>query len=65
MAGEEPVSRRRPLNPLPIGLYESFGLIFELYEGGQPSRRTAIVWKRVKPVDQTAPPEAPEPPKRD
>ena len=65
MAGEEPVSGRRPLNPLPIALYESFGLIFELYQGGQPYRRTAIIWERLKPIDHTRLPEAPVQPKRD
>jgi len=64
MGGEEPVYSQRPLNPLPIALYESFGLIFELFEGGQPYRRTAIMWKRLKPVarkqcsDGSAHPEA-------
>ncbi len=30
-----------PVIPLPIALYVSEGLIFELYDGGQPSRRPA------------------------
>jgi hypothetical protein len=38
---------------LPIALYESHGLIFELYEGGQPSHCVAIRWKRLKSVTVT------------
>lgn len=38
--------------PLPIALYSSNGLLFELYEGGQPCRRHHIVWERVKTTDE-------------
>ena len=65
MAGEEPVSAQRPLNPLPVALYESNWLVFELYEGGQPYRRSPIVWERLKPIVQTRPAEAPAQAKRD
>ena len=41
------------VSTLPIALYESHGLIFELYEGGQPSRRVAIRWERLKSVTVT------------
>lgn len=39
-----------PVMPLPIALYESDGLIFELYDGGQPCQPVAIRWERLKPV---------------
>jgi hypothetical protein len=50
-------SSRQPCNPslstLPIALYESHGVIFELYEGGQPSHRFVIRWERLKSVTVT------------
>ena len=36
-----------PVIPLPIALYVSEGLIFELYDGGQPSRSFSIRWERL------------------
>lgn len=36
--------------PLPIALYESNGLLFELYDGGQSYQRAVIRWERLKPV---------------
>ncbi len=36
--------------PLPYTLYESDGLLFELYDGGQPRRRHEIEWVRLKPA---------------
>ena len=41
------------LIPLPIALYESNGLIFELYRGGRPYQPIAIRWERVKTVSVT------------
>jgi hypothetical protein len=38
--------------PLPIALYSSHGLLFELYEGGQRYRQHRIVWERVKPIEE-------------
>jgi hypothetical protein len=35
-----------PVTPLPIALYVSDKLTFELYNGGQPARRFAIRWER-------------------
>jgi hypothetical protein len=50
-------SSRQPCNPslsnLPIALNESHGVIFELYEGGQPSHRFVIRWERLKSVTVT------------
>ena len=55
MANEK--SSCRPSNPslstLPIALYESRGLIFELYQGGQPSHRVVIRWQWLKSVTVT------------
>jgi hypothetical protein len=36
--------------PLPIALYESNGLLFELYDGGQPNQPMVIRWERLQPV---------------
>ena len=44
--------------PLPIALYDSNGLLFELYQGGQPYRHHHIVWERLKPIEEEAPPSA-------
>jgi hypothetical protein len=44
-----PHAERVPLIPLPIALYVSNGLIFELYDGGQPSRSFSIRWERLIP----------------
>ena len=52
---EESVALQRPVFPLPIALYDSNGLLFELYEGGQPYRRHHIVWERLKPIGEEAP----------
>ena len=39
-----------PVVPLPIALYDSNGLPFELYDGGQPYRPFAIRWGTIKPI---------------
>ena len=39
-----------PVVPLPIALYDSNGLLFELYDGGQPRRWFAIRWETLKPI---------------
>jgi len=39
-----------PVIPLPVALYVSDSLIFELYNGGQPSRTFLIQWETLKPV---------------
>ena len=41
--------------PLPVALYVSGELIFELYDGGQPSRRFAIRWERFVPGKESEP----------
>lgn len=38
------------VEPLPYALYESNGLLFELYNGGKASLPHAITWVRLKPV---------------
>jgi hypothetical protein len=47
--------KRAPLIPLPIALYVSGELIFELYDGGQPSRRFSIRWDRFVPTKEKEP----------
>jgi hypothetical protein len=37
----------RPCCSLPIRLYDIDGLLFELYEGGQPYQRHSIFWNRL------------------
>lgn len=44
----EPLSSGIPVVPLPVALYVSDGLIFELYDGGQPRRKFVIRWERTK-----------------
>jgi len=36
--------------PIPIALCESNGLLFELYDGGQPYQPMVIRWERFQPV---------------
>jgi len=48
-------STHRPVIPLPIALYVSGELIFELYDGGQPRRRFAIRWDRLVPTKENEP----------
>lgn len=45
-------SIRPPVIPLPIALYVSGELIFELYDGGQPDRRFSIRWERFVPAKE-------------
>jgi len=40
---------RAPVIPLPIALYVSGELIFELYDGGQPYCRFSIRWESLVP----------------
>ena len=38
--------------PLPVALYVSDALIFELYDGGQARRNFSIQWERFIPVSE-------------
>ena len=38
----DPLPSRIPVIPLPVALYVSEGLIFELYDGGKPHRQVVI-----------------------
>jgi hypothetical protein len=51
---------RPPVIPLPIALYVSGELIFELYDGGQPCRRFSIRWERLVPAKEGKPEAAPQ-----
>jgi hypothetical protein len=44
----------RPPIPLPVALYVSDELIFELYDGGQPCR-FSIRWERLVSVKEDGP----------
>ncbi len=48
-------SARFRVIPLPIALYVSDGLIFELYDGRQPCRSFAIRWERLIPTRKDQP----------
>ena len=48
-----------PVIPLPVALYVSDELIFELYNGGQPCRRFSIRWERLVPKKENEPQEDP------
>ena len=52
-------SAHPPVIPLPVALYVSDELIFELYDGGQPSRRFSIRWERLVPAKESEPEAAP------
>jgi hypothetical protein len=43
-------SAHTPVTPLPVALYISVELIFELFDGGQPCRRFSIRWERLVPT---------------
>ena len=45
-------SARAPVIPLPVALYVSGDLIFELYDGGHPFRRFSIRWERFVPTTE-------------
>ena len=49
-----------PVIPLPIALYVSGELIFELYDGGQPSRKFSIRWERFVPAKENPPEGTPQ-----
>jgi len=53
-------STRAPVIPLPVALYVSDELIFELYHGGQPCRRFSIRWERLVPAKESEPEAAPQ-----
>ena len=53
-------SARPPVIPLPVALYVSDELIFELYDGGQPCRRFSIRWERLVPAKENEPEAAPQ-----
>ena len=55
-------SPRPPVIPLPIALYVSGELIFELYDGGQPRRRFSICWERFVPTKTCEPEASPQSP---
>jgi hypothetical protein len=50
-----PDRSRAPVIPLPIALYVSGELIFELYDGGQPDRKFSIRWERLVPAKESEP----------
>ena len=54
---------RPPVIPLPIALYVSGELIFELYDGGRPCRRFSIRWERFVPTKESEPEVASESPR--
>jgi hypothetical protein len=59
MDHEKSVPALRLVVPLPIALYSSHGLLFELYEGGQPLRQHRIVWERLQPIEEQTPSPSP------
>jgi hypothetical protein len=52
-------STRARVIPLPVALYVSGELIFELYDGGHPCRRFSIRWERLVPAQESEPEAAP------
>ena len=54
MAEKESALVLRPVVALPVALYDSNGLLFELFDGGQHLRHHQIVWKRLEPIGEQA-----------
>jgi len=52
-------SARPPVIPLPVALYVSDELIFELYDGGQPCRRFSILVPAKESEPKVAPQSSP------
>jgi hypothetical protein len=52
MCEQQSAPALRLVIPLPVALYSSNGLLFELYEGGQPCRRHRVVWERVRTIEE-------------
>jgi hypothetical protein len=48
-------SARAPVISLPVALYVSGKLIFDLYDGGLPCRRFLIRWERLVPTKKSEP----------
>ena len=50
---------RLALVRLPVRLYESRGIIFELYDGGQPHQPMSIRWEHLESIEgmDTQPPQ--------
>ena len=58
MRNEDPATSSTDVVPhhvmaLPIALYETNGLIYELHQGGQPYQPVVIRWARLKTVTVT------------
>jgi hypothetical protein len=53
-------SARAAVIPLPIALYVSGELIFELYDGGQPCHKFSIHWDRLVLAKESQPEAAPQ-----
>jgi hypothetical protein len=53
-------SAQPPVISLPVALYVSGELIFELYDGGQPCRRFSIRWERFVPTKTSEPEASPQ-----
>ena len=51
---------RAPLILLPVALYVSNELIFELYDWGQPWRRFSIRWERLVSTKKSEPEPTPQ-----
>ena len=55
MHRDEPITSPspRPAQVIPVALYESDGVIFELYRGAQPYQPRAIRWEHLKTLAVT------------
>jgi hypothetical protein len=59
LSSERQQARGEAVVQRPARLYHSRGVIFELYDGGQPPRPTVIRWERVESIEgmDSEPPE--------
>lgn len=56
MSSDNSVTPSAPISaiiPLPVALYESNGIIFELYRGGRASAARVFHWERLKTFEIT------------
>lgn len=49
---------RRAVVTLPYALYDSNGILFELYDGGMPRLNHDIQWVRISPIQESTDPPA-------
>ncbi len=47
----QPKGSPQRIDPRPARIYHSNGIIFELYDGGRPYRRTMVRWEHLESLE--------------